>query len=95
MSEQNSYSTLTLAYDGDLAVITLNRPEKRNAFSSRMYHEVKLGVLSAGVHPDVDSILIQGQPGVFASGGDLSECLDILKRVTLSCCPYTRARDLS
>jgi enoyl-CoA hydratase/carnithine racemase len=76
------HDTIQTIDENGVYQITLNRPEKRNAFSSRMYHEVKLGVLTAGVHPDVDSILIQGQPGVFASGGDLSEFLDILKLPT-------------
>lgn len=58
--------------------ILLNRPAKRNAFSPRMYHEVKLGILGAGVHPEVDSILIRGQDGAFAAGGDLAEFLAIL-----------------
>ena len=35
--------------------ITLNRPAKRNAFSPRMYHEVKRGVLLAGVHSQIPS----------------------------------------
>ena len=59
--------------------IKMNRPEKLNAFSSIMYREVKLGVLIGGVHPEVDSILIEGQPGAFATGGDLSEFLGILE----------------
>ena len=33
------YSTLTLAYDGALALITLNRPEKRNAISYELIDE--------------------------------------------------------
>jgi enoyl-CoA hydratase/carnithine racemase len=59
--------------------ITLNRPAKRNAFSPRMYHEVKRGVLLAGVHSQVDSILIEGHKGAFAVGGDLAEFLKILE----------------
>ena len=58
--------------------ITLNRPEQLNAFSSVMYREVKQGVLVAGQLPEVDSVLIEGQPGAFATGGDLSEFLAIL-----------------
>lgn len=31
----DSFTTLTLAYDGALATITLNRPDKRNALKAR------------------------------------------------------------
>ncbi|HMN21721.1 MAG TPA: enoyl-CoA hydratase/isomerase family protein [Ottowia sp.] len=65
--------------EGDVYRITLNRPEKLNAFSSIMYGEVKHGVLIAGLLPEVDSIVIEGQPGAFATGGDLAEFLGILE----------------
>jgi enoyl-CoA hydratase/carnithine racemase len=57
--------------------IKLDRPEKLNAFTSIMYHELKHGVLIGGLHPDVDSILIEGSDGAFATGGDLEEFLSI------------------
>ena len=59
--------------------IRLNRPEKHNAFSSTMYAEVKRGVLMAGVTRDVYAVVIEGVPGAFATGGDLSEFLGILE----------------
>lgn len=59
--------------DNGVYKIILNRPEKLNAFSSVMYHEVKHGVLIAGLHPEVSAVLIEGQPGAFGTGGDLEE----------------------
>jgi enoyl-CoA hydratase/carnithine racemase len=79
MSKQIWHDTIQTIDENGVYKIVLNRPAKRNAFSSRMYHELKLGVLAAGVHPDVDSIVVEGQPGVFASGGDLAEFLNILE----------------
>jgi methylglutaconyl-CoA hydratase len=79
MSKQTWRDTIQTIDENGVYKIVLNRPAKRNAFSSRMYHELKLGVLAAGVHPDVDSILVQGHPGAFASGGDLAEFLNILE----------------
>jgi enoyl-CoA hydratase/carnithine racemase len=35
------YSTLLLKIDGNLATITLNRPEKRNAISTQMMAELQ------------------------------------------------------
>lgn len=79
MSRLTWYDTIQTLDENGVYTITLNRPEKRNAFSPRMYHELKLGVLSAGANGDVDSIVVQGHPGTFAAGGDLSEFLDILR----------------
>ena len=59
--------------------IRLNRPEKHNAFSSIMYGEVKHGVIMAGVTKGVYAVVIEGVPGAFATGGDLSEFLGILE----------------
>lgn len=78
MSKQIWHETLQTIDENGVYKIVLNRPAKRNAFSSRMYRELKLGVLAAGAHPDVDAILVQGHPGIFASGGDLTEFLNIL-----------------
>jgi methylglutaconyl-CoA hydratase len=79
MTKQIWHDTIQTIDENGVYKIVLNRPAKRNAFSSRMYHELKLGVLAAGGHPDVDSILVQGHPGAFASGGDLAEFLNILE----------------
>ena len=34
------YATLVLAYDGPVATVTLNRPEKRNAISYELIGEL-------------------------------------------------------
>lgn len=78
MNTQSSEHTLQSVVDG-VYRITLNRPEKLNAFTSAMYSELKMGVLKAGATPDVDAVVIEGSPGAFASGGDLAEFLSILE----------------
>ena len=35
-----SYATLTLDFDGPLAIVTLNRPDKRNAISYELIDEL-------------------------------------------------------
>jgi methylglutaconyl-CoA hydratase len=77
MAKIDWQQTLQRVEDG-VYRITLNRPEKLNAFSSVMYSELKYGVQIGGQMPEVDSILIEGQPGAFATGGDLAEFLGIL-----------------
>ena len=72
MSEQNSYSTLTLAYDGALAVITLNRPEKRNALDAELISEIRDAMRSSARDENVRVVLIAGAGADFCSGADLS-----------------------
>lgn len=78
MARQWRETIQTVTSDG-VYRITMNRPEKKNAFSSVMYSEVKHGVLMAGANPDVDVVVIEGRDGSFASGGDLAEFLGILE----------------
>jgi enoyl-CoA hydratase/carnithine racemase len=62
MSKPNSsYSTLTLAYDGAIAVVTLNRPEKRNAISYELIDDV-LGALSEVEQSSAQSLLFGDGP---------------------------------
>jgi methylglutaconyl-CoA hydratase len=71
-----AYNTLTLEYDaalaGNLATITLNRPEKRNAITAEMIEELlsALGALDSGPSRVV---MITGAGQAFCSGMDLDE----------------------
>jgi methylglutaconyl-CoA hydratase len=79
MSEQNSYSTLTLAYDGALAVITLNRPEKRNAISYELIEDV-LCALDEVAISSAQVLILTGSGKAFCSGMDLDNLRSITGR---------------
>ena len=80
MSDQSrAYSALTLAYDGALAVITLNRPEKRNAISYELIEDL----LCALDEVDVSSaqiLVLTGSGKAFCSGMDLDNLRSITGR---------------
>jgi len=57
---------------GDL-VITLNRPERRNAFDARMRDELAEALAFAVAHPDVPPVVLRGAGPAFSAGGDLDE----------------------
>ena len=61
-----------------VAWLRLNRPESRNAFSSRLYGELRWGTRWANHDPDVDVIVVTGTGNAFATGGDLKETLERL-----------------
>jgi enoyl-CoA hydratase/carnithine racemase len=61
-----------------VARVELNRPEQLNAFTSRLYGEVKWAMREAAADPSVDVVVITGRGRAFATGGDLKETLSRL-----------------
>src|SRR5258708_20094178 len=54
-----------------VAVITLNRPEVRNALSDRLTPALRTMIRTCGENPDVGALLITGAGAAFCSGGDV------------------------
>ncbi len=52
-------------------VVTLNRPEARNALSYELMGALRKVVAQYGDHPDVGALVITGAGGAFSSGGDV------------------------
>jgi methylglutaconyl-CoA hydratase len=65
-----AYSTLTLAVSEDIATITLNRPDKRNAISTKMIEEL-LAALDEAEHGKCGVVIVTGAGKAFCSGMDL------------------------
>ena len=59
--------------DGHTAVITLNRPEVRNAFSVEMIELWRRFLEEARVDPGVRVIIVTGHGDTFCSGGDIRD----------------------
>ena len=56
-----------------LAIVTLNRPEARNALSRALTYALWDAVLAAGADPDVDAVILTGTDPAFSAGVDLKE----------------------
>lgn len=67
-SEQ--YETIRFQIDDDVAILTLNRPEKLNAISRRMAREIAEAVANPG---DARVLIITGNERAFSAGADLNE----------------------
>ena len=65
-------STIDLAYDGKIARLTFNRPEKRNAFDDTMLREFEESVLDVRERSDVSVLIIRGSGGSFSAGYDVA-----------------------
>jgi methylglutaconyl-CoA hydratase len=74
-----AYNTLTLNTEEEIATITLNRPEKRNAISTEMIEELLAALDQAEASPARVAILT-GAGKAFCSGMDLEELARIAKQ---------------
>src|SRR5258707_6307591 len=61
--------------DDALRVITLRRPEKKNAITQEMYRLMSDAIDTAQNNPKIRCIVITGGSGVFTSGNDLEDFL--------------------
>jgi len=64
-----------IAYEvrGTTALLTLNRPEKRNALSGHLLRELNAALLEADEHNAVHCVVLRGAGPHFCAGADLSE----------------------
>jgi methylglutaconyl-CoA hydratase len=65
-----AYSTLQFAVEGELATITLNRPDKRNAISPEMIDDL-LGALDEAERGPARVVILTGAGSAFCAGMDL------------------------
>lgn len=63
--------------EGGLAIITIDRPEKRNALSYAMYDALRDHTHEAEADPSVRAIVLTAVPGQFCAGTDLTELHDV------------------
>jgi len=72
-----AYSTLTLTHEGATALLTLNRPDKRNAISYELMNEL-LAALKEVEQSEAQVLILTGAGKAFCAGMDL----DNLKSLT-------------
>ena len=59
--------------DGAVLVLTLARPQKKNALTSAMYEALIAAFESADRDEDISVILLRGSGGVFTAGNDIGD----------------------
>src|ERR1700692_717999 len=68
-----SYQHLVRSTDGQLGIITLNRPERRNALSLDLMLELISCLDEMGRETNIRAIILAASGKVFSAGHDLSE----------------------
>ncbi|HZY99401.1 MAG TPA: enoyl-CoA hydratase [Candidatus Baltobacteraceae bacterium] len=69
-------SCVNVERDGDVAVITLSRPEKRNALSLEMMRELDDALASLAGDDTVHVAILRAEGPAFSAGHDLRELVD-------------------
>ena len=64
---------VTFQREGDIAVITLNRPHRRNALSLELMAELIRTLDEIGGNREIRAVILAAAGNVFCSGHDLSE----------------------
>jgi enoyl-CoA hydratase/carnithine racemase len=70
-----AYGTINVSRDGGACVITLHRPEKKNAFNLQMKQELIAAADEAGRDAAVRGVIVTGGEEYFSAGQDLNEAL--------------------
>ncbi|GBF57715.1 short-chain-enoyl-CoA hydratase [Candidatus Phycosocius bacilliformis] len=73
MANTHSFETLTLEVADRVATITLNRPERLNAFTGQMMLDMVAAFDETDARDDVGAVIVTGAGRAFCAGADLSE----------------------
>jgi enoyl-CoA hydratase/carnithine racemase len=68
-----NFENISVAFEGPAAVVTLNRPQRRNALSLDLMQELLESLGDLGCDTDVRAVILAAEGKVFCSGHDLSQ----------------------
>jgi enoyl-CoA hydratase/carnithine racemase len=71
-----SYSEILAERDGEIGILTMNRPEKRNALSLAMMRELEAALGELSSDSQIRAVVLRGEGPAFSAGHDLRELLD-------------------
>ena len=69
--------------DGRVAVVRLNRPERKNPLTFESYVELRDLFRDLGQASDIRALVLKGEGGNFCSGGDVIEIIEPLTRMAM------------
>lgn len=66
-------SLVLTSVDGNVATVTINRPDKRNAVNQAMWQAIGDAVTALAIRADVSVLVVRGVGDHFCAGADISE----------------------
>ena len=89
-AEKQTYEHIIFEVDGEIARITMNRPEKRNALSLAHMQELTSCLKAIGESREASIVVLAGNGPAFCAGHDLSEMIgrdpDFYRHIFDVCC---------
>ena len=89
MKSVTASAEILVERDGEVAVVTMNRPEKRNALSLQMMRELDAVLAALGSEKQVRAIVLRGDGPAFSAGHDLRELVgrdvDVYREIFDAC----------
>ena len=89
-AEKQTYEHIVFEVDGEIARITMNRPEKRNALSMAHMQELTSCFKAIGESREASVVVLAGNGPAFCAGHDLSEMIgrdpDFYRHIFDVCC---------
>ena len=64
---------VTVRVQGRIALVTIDRPAKKNALTQSMYKRMADALLQADSDPDIGVVVITGVADAFTAGNDLAD----------------------
>ena len=93
--DYSRYRTLLIEKDADgVAVVTFNRPEKRNAVNREMHQELENVFVDLSNDDEVRAVLLTGAGSAFCAGGDVEGMKTGEFRPTGPAAPFREVRRL-
>ncbi|MEO1286314.1 MAG: enoyl-CoA hydratase-related protein [Chloroflexota bacterium] len=77
------YETILFDIDDGLTTITLNRPEKYNALTVQMYHDLLDALKQCARNHDIRAVIITGAGKAFSTGADLLEMQSMMSTLDI------------
>ncbi len=74
------YEHIKVEFDGGVVTITLNRPEKLNAFAGHMRRDLAEALEHASSDPEVRVVVLTGAGRAFCTGADVARMGELMER---------------
>lgn len=74
------YDNIKVAYDGGIVTVTLDRPEKLNAFAGHMRRDLAEALERAGADAGARVVVIKGAGRAFCAGADVKFMSELMER---------------
>jgi enoyl-CoA hydratase/carnithine racemase len=72
MPDSPEFETILWQQENEVLTLTLNRPERLNAFNAEMFHDLDHALRLVAERPDVRVVILTGAGRAFSSGADLT-----------------------